>query len=146
MTYQHARAASVLLRLPPSPARLQAARISARSWPRPRPVSIAYGAGLPTTMASVFARNAPIFAIASSANIGAFLAKTEASLVVRPAPYAIVRAFVGLNYDNRVPGFSSPSYAGTSILTPAITSPAAIIYSSETSYYAGGGVTVRFAP
>lgn len=47
-----------------------------------------------------------------------------------------------LNYDNMVPGIKPP----TSQVIPqqGVASSAAIKFDSETSYYAGGGVLVRF--
>ena len=47
--------------------------------------------------------------------------------------------------DGGVPGIATPSFAGSFAL--ATSGPAAgIHYTSETSYYAGGGVTAKFGP
>jgi hypothetical protein len=70
------------------------------------------------------------------------LANAEAGVAFKPFPALIVRGFVGLNYDSKVPGVSSPSltrFGGTM-------TPAGISFSSETSYYAGGGLTWAFGP
>jgi hypothetical protein len=42
-----------------------------------------------------------------------------------------------------VPGISAPTYAGN-VLVPAGGTAAGIAYSSETSYYAGGGLSLKF--
>ncbi len=55
-----------------------------------------------------------------------------------------IRGFVGANYDGSVPGITNPTYTG-SVNGPTSTTPASIYYAHETSYYAGGGLVVRFA-
>jgi hypothetical protein len=77
-----------------------------------------------------------------------FLANAEISATYRPVVNAALRVFAGLNYDSKVPGISSPSFAGAapSNNTPFLGTPAGISFSSQTSYYAGGGLTVMFAP
>src|SRR5262249_11379530 len=72
--------------------------------------------------------------IAESTKKTAFLANLEASASVSPSPAWKARAFVGLNYDDSVPGFAAP----------VTLAPVRISYSHETSYYAGGGVTYKF--
>jgi hypothetical protein len=72
-----------------------------------------------------------------------FLANAEAGLSYKFNPNFTIRGFAGLNYDSKVPGISAPTYAGN-VLAPAGGTAAGIIYSSEISYYAGGGVSVRF--
>ena len=79
------------------------------------------------------------------ANKGAFLANAETSLIYRPSQTVSFRAFVGLNYDSDVPGIEGPVPPATFIAGVQAT-PASIKYASETSYYAGGGLTVKFAP
>ncbi len=80
---------------------------------------------------------------ASSGTTTAFVANAEASVIIRLASNVALRTFGGLNYDNKVPGIVAPGVAlpfgfgGT-------TAAAAIKYQAETSYYAGGGLTVRF--
>jgi hypothetical protein len=83
--------------------------------------------------------------ISADATTTAFLANAEASLTVMPTSLIALRGFVGLNYDNKVPGIAAPSYAGTGAVG-AFGTPAGIKYEAETSWYAGGGVTVTFAP
>jgi hypothetical protein len=81
--------------------------------------------------------------ITSSATTTAFVATAEAGITIRPQPTMTVRGFVGLNYDSRVPGISTPHWTGSALAPTSIT-PAGINFSSETSYYAGGGITVRW--
>jgi len=73
------------------------------------------------------------------------LANVEANLTVRPTSYLAMKGFVGLNYDSRVPGVAAPvivtiPFPGTQQI------PASIKFEEETSWYAGGGLTVRFGP
>jgi hypothetical protein len=91
--------------------------------------------------------NAPFAAssISRSTDTTAFLANAEASITLRPAPAAAVRAFAGLNYDSRVPGILPASYTGSYIAPTSITA-ANILFSHETSWYAGGGMVITFAP
>lgn len=56
----------------------------------------------------------------------------------------IVRGFVGLNYDSSVPGVQAP--ARNVAFTGSSVPPASIRFEHETSYYAGGGLVVKFAP
>jgi hypothetical protein len=81
--------------------------------------------------------------ISASADATPFLANAEAGVAFRWLPAVIVRGFVGLNYDSKVPGVSSPSFAGS---VGAVTSrtPAGVSFHSQSSYYAGGGVTWAF--
>ena len=80
-----------------------------------------------------------------SANTTAFVANAEAGAAIKVTPLAAIRGFVGVNYDNRVPGISSPSFTG-SVNAPTTRTPAAILFAHETSYYAGGGIFVRLSP
>jgi hypothetical protein len=72
----------------------------------------------------------------------ALLANTEASLAWHLTPAIIVTGFAGFNYDHDVPGIVGPAYV--SPLTGP-TSPASLFFDRQTNFYAGGGVTVRFA-
>lgn len=83
--------------------------------------------------------------VSQSADTAAFLANAEASITLRPAPAVAVRGFAGLNYDSRVPGISPAGYTG-SYVAPTSTKAAGILFSDETSYYAGGGMVITFAP
>jgi len=83
--------------------------------------------------------------ISVSANTTAFVANAEAGAAIKVTPLAAIRGFVGVNYDNRVPGISSPSFTG-SVNAPTTRTPAAILFAHETSYYAGGGIFVRLSP
>ena len=78
--------------------------------------------------------------IAESATKTAFLANLEASVMVRPTPAWMARAFIGLNYDDSVPGISTPS----KIVGSPSGTPSGIFYAKETSYYAGGGAAYSF--
>jgi hypothetical protein len=81
--------------------------------------------------------------IASSATATALVANLESGFAVMPLPSVTLRAFGGVNFDNRVPGITAPAFAG-SALAPTGGTPAGINFSSETSYYAGGGVLWKF--
>jgi hypothetical protein len=80
--------------------------------------------------------------VSAAANKGAFLANAEASISFRPTKTITLRTFAGLNYDNAVPGIVAPSFSGPFIGAP--TTAATIGYQSETSYYAGGGLSAKF--
>ena len=82
-------------------------------------------------------------AISTSATTTAFVANLESGFAIKPMPSVTLRAFGGVNFDNRVPGVSAPSYAGP-ILAPTGATSAAISFSSETSYYAGAGAIWKF--
>jgi hypothetical protein len=79
----------------------------------------------------------------SSTTVTPFLANLEASLIMKVLPKTEIKAFAGLNYDSRVPGIAAPSYSGPVVLNSQ-GSPASIYFQSETSFYAGGGLTMRF--
>ena len=61
-----------------------------------------------------------------------------------------VKLFGGVEHDTRVPGIVAPSFTPAQFLAtiPVGTqaTPAQIGFSSQTSYHAGLGVTVAFAP
>ena len=82
-------------------------------------------------------------AISTSATTTAFVANLESGFAIKPMPSVTLRAFGGVNFDNRVPGVSAPSYAGP-ILAPTGATSAAISFSTETSYYAGAGAIWKF--
>jgi hypothetical protein len=81
--------------------------------------------------------------IATSANVTPFIANLEGGVAWKWLPTLTVRGFVGLNYDSKVPGIVSPSFAGPIGLGPT-RSPAGVSFQSEKSYYAGGGVNWVF--
>ncbi|HEY4919049.1 MAG TPA: hypothetical protein VII40_02995 [Xanthobacteraceae bacterium] len=88
-------------------------------------------------------------AINPSTSTAAFLANAQADLTIRPLRNVELNGFVGLNYDNRVPGVSAPVIVGNAGVTGPLGThgmPAGIEFASETSFYAGGGITVKFAP
>ena len=74
---------------------------------------------------------------------GVFLANAEARFVYRFNPMLALRGFAGLNYDGSVPGIASPTYGGY-YFGPISPTTASIHYAHETSYYAGGGVSVTW--
>lgn len=78
------------------------------------------------------------------ADTTAFLANIEIDAAYRPMPGISVRAFAGLNFDNKVPSISSATFAGS--FSPAATEAASISFHPETSYYAGARVTWAFSP
>lgn len=72
-----------------------------------------------------------------------FIANAELGFAYRPLQKVTLRGFVGLNYDSSVPGIASPTFAG-SVFAPTGTTAASIYYAAETSYYAGGGLLVKW--
>jgi hypothetical protein len=80
--------------------------------------------------------------ISASTATTAFVGNFESGFGVKLMRSMTLRAFGGVNFDNRVPGISMP--AATNAFTTAATSPAGINFSSETSYYAGGGAIWNF--
>lgn len=96
-----------------------------------------------------FGDNAGIGQFASTRDIASsttsLIAGAAVELVARPSAMTTLRAFAGLDYDSRVPGIASPSFTPASLIS-TVGTPAGIVYSGEVSYFAGGGVTVRFAP
>jgi hypothetical protein len=83
--------------------------------------------------------------ISRNADTTALIANAEARLTARLAPQFTIRTFAGLTYDSRVPGIAPASYSG-SYAPPRMANPAGIAFSGETSYYAGGGLTIAFVP
>jgi hypothetical protein len=81
--------------------------------------------------------------LTGSANTTAFLGSAEANVVLRPNRNVSIKGFGGLRYDSRVPGISGTEFPPAVFVSG---SPARIKFESETSYYAGGGVTVAFGP
>ena len=81
--------------------------------------------------------------ISVSQTTAAFVANAETSVIIRLAPKWSLRAFAGLNYDNKVAGVSAPAIV-LPIGTGGTSTPAGIYYQAETSYYAGGGLSVKF--
>jgi hypothetical protein len=103
-----------------------------------------------TDFCAVITCNPHSGSIDASASATPFLANAELSATARALPGVEARAFVGLNYDSRVPGILGPNWTvlppgGFSFGNP-IGTPAGIKFESETSWYAGGGLTVKFAP
>ncbi len=84
----------------------------------------------------------PCFSIASGANTTALLANAEASITIKPISSVAITAFVGLNYDDRVPGIAAPTFTSPCCLLG--TAPATINFQAETSYYAGERASVKF--
>jgi hypothetical protein len=80
--------------------------------------------------------------LSTSANKGVFLANLEAGLAYKMTTAVTLRGFAGLDYDASVPGISSPAFV--TVVPAANRTPAGISYSHESSFYAGGGVVVRF--
>jgi hypothetical protein len=73
----------------------------------------------------------------------AFLANAEAGFAHTLTPTITVRGFVGINYDNKVPGITIPTFLPHP--GAAISVPVGINYSHETSYYAGAGLIWNFS-
>jgi hypothetical protein len=87
-------------------------------------------------------------AASDSATTPATILNGEARMLFRPADHALLKVFAGVTQDNRVPGVASahfccfplqgaPGQQGT---------PARILFSRETSWYAGAGLTVQLRP
>jgi hypothetical protein len=72
-----------------------------------------------------------------------FLANAEAGFAYKLLQMVILRGFVGLNYDGSVPGIANPTFAGF-LTGPTARTAASIYYASETSYYAGGGLQMKW--
>jgi hypothetical protein len=95
-----------------------------------------------------FAASGGIAAVAASsistaATIAAFVANAEVGLEAHVMPKVTLRAFTGVNFDSRVPGISAPGFNGP--FNPGSTPvAAAIFYAAEASYYAGGGLLIKF--
>jgi hypothetical protein len=74
----------------------------------------------------------------------------EAQVTARPWHGVQVRAFGGIERDNRVPGIVAPSFTPAEFLagfgTGIVATPASIGFSAQTNFHAGGGITVAFAP
>ena len=77
------------------------------------------------------------------------IANVEGNVTFTPFRSVAIKAFAGLNYDSRVPGITAPNYlpafaSGGFGPGAVVASPAGIDFSNETSWYAGGGVIVKF--
>jgi hypothetical protein len=86
-----------------------------------------------------------ISSISTSANATPLLANAEARIFLTPWQNVSLKGFAGLNYDSKVPGIQKPSFGGDAG-TPTSTTAAGIRFDNETSWYAGGGLVVTFAP
>ncbi len=82
-------------------------------------------------------------AVSASATTGVLVANAEAGFAYKFSPTSTFRGFVGVNYDDKVPGITRPIYTGP-VNAPTSLVPAGIFYAHETSYYAGAGVLVTF--
>ena len=82
--------------------------------------------------------------VAANSNITVGVGNAEAGFTVKPLANVTLRGFAGAHFDGAVPGVSSPTFSG-SVVAPTGTTPAGIKFQPETSYYAGGGLMVRFA-
>jgi hypothetical protein len=91
------------------------------------------------TLAGFFNGASTISGIGASTT--ALVANAEAGIAIKPLPALVLRGFVGVNYDSAVAGVKSPSIT---VFPGGITTPAGIGFSSQTSYYAGGGLTWAF--
>ena len=102
-------------------------------------------------LSALIANGAILFPTASAidlnASTAAFLANAEGSVTWTPAANWALRIFGGANFDNAVPGIAAP------VITSGIfngrgptptAAPASIKFESETSFYAGGRIGVKF--
>jgi hypothetical protein len=103
------------------------------------------GSDVATSNVAVFAGNS---AIAASATTTAFVANVEGGVSIKPwtSHDVTFRLFGGADFDNKVPGISPTSFVGAATAPggPTSTTPAGILFTSETNVYAGGGLLVRF--
>jgi hypothetical protein len=82
--------------------------------------------------------------LSTSATTTAVVANAETGFSVKVTQATTLRGFVGVNFDSRVPGITAPTWASLTGIVELGATPASISYSSETSYYAGGGIAVKF--
>jgi hypothetical protein len=103
------------------------------------------GSDVATSNVGVFAGTS---AIAASATTTAFVANVEGGVSIKPwtSHNVTFRLFGGADFDNKVPGISPTSFVGAATAPggPTSTTPAGILFTSETNVYAGGGVLIRF--
>ncbi len=80
----------------------------------------------------------------------AFIPGAQAQITVRPSPSVQLRAFGGVERDNRVAGIAGPQFTAAQYLalvgTTIPATPASISFSSQSNYFVGGGLSVTFAP
>lgn len=92
----------------------------------------------------------PASILSANANSTPFLANAEGRIIYRPTAAVALRGFTGVNFDSRVPGIATPAFSTTVIPSTAPPNnqgtPAGIKFSPETSWYAGGGIAVKFGP
>ena len=91
-------------------------------------------------LTDVFLASTKASSLSAVENVTAFVGKADASLTVSVLQNVDLRGFVGLTYDNKVPGFSSPTFTSNGAPGQA----ARIVYDDLLSYRAGGGLVVRF--
>jgi hypothetical protein len=93
-----------------------------------------------------FVNLATATAISTRASTTAFLANVEGSATFTPAANWTLRIFGGANFDNSVPGVAAPVISGTPLGAAGLptATPASIKFEAETSFYAGGGMSVKF--
>ena len=82
---------------------------------------------------------------ATSSSTAALMAGAAVELTARPTATTTLRTFAGVDYDSRVPGIASPTFVPADLIS-TVGTPAGIAYSGEVSFFAGGGLTMRFAP
>jgi hypothetical protein len=80
--------------------------------------------------------------ISASTTTTAFVGNLESGFGIKPLASMTLRMFGGVNFDNRVPGISMPGT--TNPTTTPVSTPAGINFSSEASYYVGGGAIWNF--
>jgi len=97
-------------------------------------------AGSDSSFVSIIPGTLNVSSISTGQTTTPFLANAEASLAFRLARAWSLRTFVGLDYDSKVPGIAAP----TVVVGGGTSTAAGIKFQSETSYYAGGGLTMEF--
>jgi hypothetical protein len=131
------------------------AKASITSW---MAVGLGGSVGLASRSASLSANDASTSSVAgfaraesagASANTTPVIANLEGNITFTPFRSVAIKAFTGLNFDSRVPGIAAPNYLPTFATGgfgpgTVVASPVGINFSNETSWYAGGGVIVKF--
>jgi hypothetical protein len=93
------------------------------------------------TISSSLGGPAPTTPISANDATAVFLANAEAGFAHKLTANVTFRGFVGVNYDDKVPGVPGPSFGSIVARVPL---QAGIYYAHETDYYAGLGLLAKF--
>ena len=81
--------------------------------------------------------------VAESARVTTFLTSAEAKVAIHVNSNFQIKGFAGVSRDSKVPGISGIEFPSTGLTSLG---PSHIKFESETSYFAGGGLTISFGP